>query len=240
VIRQLGRGINFTLLHWSQTFLDLLYPPTCVGCGDSGADWCDRCNESLRILPKPICIRCGSPLPSIQNQCVRCSDFPGILMVRSYAYYEGPLHNALLHLKYRPNKRLAKIMGHWLAALSLKEGMAGSMIVTVPLGRNRLKQRGYNQVDLVADGMAEDLGIENKKKALTRIRETKSQVGLDPVARRNNVQNAFRADRQILMDQKVFLLDDLFTTGATMLACTKALQEAGVRYVFGLTVARAR
>jgi ComF family protein len=136
--------------------------------------------------------------------------------------------------------RLGRIIGHWLAGLCLQEEMDGNLIVTVPLSKNRLKQRGYNQVDLIADGMSEDLGIEKRKKVLIRTRETESQVGLDPIARQLNVQDAFQADRQSLKDQNVFLVDDLFTTGATMLACTDALIKAGVQKVFGLTVARAK
>lgn len=239
MIRQYGRGLNATVLQWSRTLLDLLFPPTCVGCGEPGVDWCDQCNQSLRILLKPLCTRCGSQLLDAHKKCVRCREFPGILTVRSYAIYEGSLLRALLHLKYRPNRQIARIMGHWLAELSRREGMEAEMIIPVPLGRVRFMQRGYNQVDLIVDSMAEYLGIPRNKKALKRVRETKSQVGLDPVARRLNVQNAFLADQQAIRNQIVYLVDDLFTTGSTFLACTHALQKAGVHKVYGLTVARA-
>lgn len=131
------------------------------------------------------------------------------------------------------------MMGNWLADLAIREGLDADKILAVPLGKKRWKQRGYNQVDLIADSMARRMGVARDTKALKRVRETKSQVGLDPHTRRLNVQNAFQADPKILDAQSVFLVDDLFTTGATLLACTNALQAIGVREVIGLTVARA-
>jgi ComF family protein len=238
VIRQPGAAICATALHWSRAFLDILFPPACVGCGEFGVDWCDACDQDLRRLSGPICIRCGTSLTQPQTECERCIDFPSILKIRSYAYYEGSLLKAILHLKYRPNQRLAEVMGNWLVELVIQEGLEADLILAVPLGRNRLKQRGYNQVDLITNHMAKRLGIRSVKKGLKRVRETKSQVGLDPVNRHINVQNAFQANPHI-KNQRVLLVDDLFTTGATMLACTSALQEVGVRKIYGLTVARA-
>jgi ComF family protein len=238
VIRQPGAALRATALHWSRAFLDILFPPTCVGCGKPGIDWCDACDQDLYRLSGPVCARCGTLLPQPQTECARCMDFPSILQIRSYAYYQGSLLKAVLHLKYRPNQRIAEVMGNWLVELVIQEGMVADLILAVPLGRDRLKQRGYNQVDLIANHMAKRLGIRDDKKGLMRVRETRSQVGLDLVNRQINVQNAFQAAPHI-KNQRVLLVDDLFTTGATMLACTSALQKVGVRKVYGLTVARA-
>jgi competence protein ComFC len=239
VIWQPSAAIRVTAIQWSRAFLDILFPPTCVGCGEPGTDWCDRCDQNLNRLSGPTCNRCGSPLHQPQMVCNRCVDFPKILRVRSYAYYEGPLLRAILHLKYRPNKRLAEVMGNWLVDLVIQEGIEADQVVAVPLGKNRLKQRGYNQVELITNHIAKRLDLRSDKKALKRIRETKSQVGLDPVKRRVNVRNAFWASQEIIKGQRVLLVDDLFTTGSTLLDCTRALQEVGVKKVFGLTVARA-
>jgi len=239
VIRQPDAALSASAHHWTRTFLDLIFPPSCAGCGKSGLEWCDSCNQALHRLSKPVCDHCGSPLPDHRQNCSRCMDFSDILQVRSFAYYEGPLLKAILHLKYRPNTRLAEIMGGWLAELAIQEKMEAERVIPVPLGRRKLNQRGYNQVDLISGWMAKKLGIVNDRKALKRIRETQSQVGLDPASRHSNVQDAFRANPQGIKDQSVFLVDDLFTTGATLLACTSALQKAGVRKVFGLTIARA-
>ena len=238
MIQHPGAVIRTTAHRWSRALLDILYPPACVGCGEPGVDWCGRCNQTIRRLTRPVCVRCGSSLSQSRSACNRCVDFPENLQVRSYAYYDGPLLRAILHLKYRPNKSLAEVMGNWLIDLAVQEGMEADIILSVPLSKNRLKHRGYNQVDLIVESMAKGLGIASDKRALKRIRETKSQVGLDPINRRINVQNAFQANQRILQGRNVFLVDDLYTTGSTILACTQALNEIGVRKVYGLTVAR--
>jgi len=130
-------------------------------------------------------------------------------------------------------------MGTWLAEVCKRENWRGAMILAVPLGKKRMKQRGYNQAALIAQSMAEVMEISIGKKILRRTRETKSQVGLDPTTRFRNVQNAFHADPRAVKNQVVFLVDDLLTTGATLVACTYALMTAGVQKVYGITVARA-
>jgi ComF family protein len=113
------------------------------------------------------------------------------------------------------------------------------MILAVPLGEKRLKQRGYNQAELIANGLAEEMQIPISKNILRRTRETRSQVGLDSISRFRNVHEPFHADPKAINKQIVFLVDDLLTTGATLVACTRALMTAGVQKVYGLTVARA-
>ncbi len=224
---------------WIGSGLDLVFPPRCVGCGQPGTDWCAGCQRAVNTIIRPLCNRCGLPLFDRNHDRHLCASFPMILLVRSYAWYDGPLLRALLHLKYRPNRRVADLMGQWLAGIIQKEGWEGSKVLSVPLGKKRMRQRGYNQADLIAEGLAKHLGLEWGKSSLVRIRETRSQVGLDQIARRLNVQGAFRADPREVEGHEIFLVDDLLTTGATLLACSEALQNAGVRRVYGLTVARA-
>jgi competence protein ComFC len=239
LIRQRSLGIGDSVRSWWRTILDYVYPPICVGCGTPGVDWCDDCHGTLRIISEPLCNRCGRPLAHSRESCQNCQSFPGILQVRSYAHYEGSLLRAILHLKYRPNRTIARIMGGWLAGLCMQEGWKGSLVLAVPLGKIKKLQRGYNQAGLIADGLTDHLKIKRGRKVLKRIRETRSQVGLDIIGRFQNVQDAFRADRRLVEGQIVFLVDDLLTTGATLSACTEALQKAGVQRVYGLTVARA-
>jgi ComF family protein len=159
--------------------------------------------------------------------------------VRSYAQYEGPLLRALLHLKYRPNRRLAAVFAGWLSDLLKREGWRVSNIVAVPLAASRLRQRGYNQAGLIAHALSRMIELPYDAGALRRIRETPSQVGLDPAERWLNVAGAFKA-RSHEQGHVVLIVDDLFTTGATLAACTSALLENGAEQVYGLTVARAR
>jgi ComF family protein len=130
-------------------------------------------------------------------------------------------------------------MAGWLAEIARREDWRPTLVVPVPLSPRRRRRRGYNQADLVAEALAGLLGLPVRTGALSRSRETQSQVGLDPAARRTNVEGAFQARRAEVEGQAVLLVDDLFTTGATLASCARALQEEGSKEVYGLTVGRA-
>lgn len=143
-------------------------------------------------------------------------------------------------MKYRPNRKLSALMGDWLTELFSRETWDVNLVVPVPLSEARLLQRGFNQVALISTPLAQNLDLLHDEKALSRDRDTKSQVGLDATARLRNVQGAFRGLPESIHGQSVLLVDDLYTTGATMSACAEALLDAGAEAVYGLTVGRAR
>jgi ComF family protein len=113
------------------------------------------------------------------------------------------------------------------------------VLIPAPLGRNRLKERGYNQVALVARPLAYELGMLYAPNALTKIRETRSQVGLTISQRRENVSQAYQADPSVVKRKSVLIMDDVATTGSTISACTEALLSVGASEVYALTIARA-
>jgi ComF family protein len=113
------------------------------------------------------------------------------------------------------------------------------VMIPVPLGKGRLKTRGYNQVGLVARPLAVELGWRYEPGALRKIRETRTQVGLTASERSENVQDAYRADPKAVERKSVILMDDVATTGSTISACTAALHSAGAQEVYVLTIARA-
>ena len=112
-------------------------------------------------------------------------------------------------------------------------------MIPVPLGKRRLKERGYNQVALVAQPLAYQVGLAYAPRGLWKSRETRSQVGLNVSQRRENVQSAYQADSAIVKGKAVLLMDDVATTGSTILSCTEALMSAGARDVYAITIARA-
>jgi ComF family protein len=113
------------------------------------------------------------------------------------------------------------------------------MIVPVPLGRNRLDERGYNQVGLIARPLSLAMGIAYSPNALVRVRETRSQVGLTKMERHDNVRDAFHGERGRVNGRVILLMDDVATTGSTLSSCAGAIYAAGGREVFALTVSRA-
>ncbi len=112
-------------------------------------------------------------------------------------------------------------------------------IIPVPLGKKRLKERGYNQVSLVARPLTYQMSWAYAPQALWKTRETRSQVGLSASQRTENVRNAYQADAQAVTQKSILIMDDVATTGSTIQACTEALLCAGARNVYVLTIARA-
>jgi ComF family protein len=143
-------------------------------------------------------------------------------------------------MKYRPNRKVSAMMGGWLTELYSRETWDVTLVVPVPLSEARLLQRGFNQAALISAPFAQTLGLRHDEKALSRDRHTKSQVGLDATARLRNVRGAFRGFPEQIHGQRVLVVDDLYTTGATMSACAEALLDAGAEAVYGLTIGRAR
>jgi ComF family protein len=113
------------------------------------------------------------------------------------------------------------------------------VMIPVPLGKKRLKERGYNQVGLVARPLAHSLGLRYEPDALRKTRDTRSQVGLSISQRSENVQDAYQAEAQVVRNKSILIMDDVATTGSTISACTSALLSAGAQEVYVLTIARA-
>jgi ComF family protein len=159
--------------------------------------------------------------------------------MRSWAIFDSPLQSGLHTMKYRGNiafgESIALQMLHFVCSLDWPI----EVLIPVPLGKKRLKERGYNQVGLVARPLAYQMGWMYAPEALWKTRETRSQVGLNVTQRRENVDNAYQADPNVVRQRSILLMDDVATTGATISACTRALLAASAQDVYVLTIARA-
>jgi ComF family protein len=160
-------------------------------------------------------------------------------MLRSWLVFDGPIRHALHALKYSRNVALGDALAQYFAAYAGSLDWPVDLVVPVPLGKKRMKERGYNQVGLVAMPLAAICHWRYAPQALIRFRETRSQVGLTVAERKQNVTDAFRADSKLVSRATVLVVDDVATTGATLSACAGALLNAGARSVFALTLARA-
>ena len=160
-------------------------------------------------------------------------------MMRSWAVFDSPIQEGLHTLKYRRNIGLGESIAIQMVDFVSSLHWPVDVLMPVPLGKNRLKERGYNQVGLVARPLAFQLGLRYEPNALRKIRETRSQVGLSVSERRNNVQNAYQADPKVVQGRSILMMDDVATTGSTISACTEALHLAGAQTVYVITIARA-
>ena len=157
----------------------------------------------------------------------------------SVGYFEGALREAIHQFKYRPCRSLGRPLGHWMAEnIRMVPGI--DLVIPVPLHTGRLKQRGFNQALLLAHRTSETHSIPLSYDNLFRLRPTRPQVELTGEERIKNVKGAF-ALRQPgeLADKNVVLIDDVFTTGATMNECARVLKRAGAARVTALTLSRA-
>jgi competence protein ComFC len=229
----------YTLYRLFWTAIDWLYPPTCPGCQKSGDRWCVACQNAAIRLGAEICPLCGDQSRAA-NICARCSvSRPAFAGLRSWGVHTGPLREAIHQLKYQRNIGLGECLAVHLVQTFLETGWQADLVCPVPLSTSRLHERGYNQAAELARPFSLALRIAYRPKLVTRIRDTRPQVGLNAQERQQNTRDAFRADPQIVQGRSVLMIDDVATTGATLSSCAEAVLNAGARQVFGLTLARA-
>lgn len=205
-----------------------------------GWRWCPDCQARVPRIRKPFCELCGIPTRMGTELCEKCvAKPPAYRKMRSWAVFDSPIQEGLHSMKYRGNlvfgEEIATQMAEYVRSLRWQV----DILIPVPLGKRRLKERGYNQVALVARPLAYQLGLQYEPGALQKTRETRSQVGLTAVERSENVQHAYQADSRVVQNKSLVIMDDVATTGSTIVACTAALLSAGAREVYVLTIARA-
>lgn len=224
-----------------QTLLDLLLPPRCLHCKVEGSWLCDACINQIQFITTAVCQRCGTPLTDASN-CQQCSSHPlhYIDGIRSATYFDdNPIRAAIHHLKYQNHKAVAATLATFLADAVTRHQLAADVIVPVPLHNSRLKSRGYNQSELLANHLGNLLKLPVDTTTLKRTRKTQSQMTLGVPERRQNVADAFASTTDRLNGQRVLLIDDVCTTGATSDACAAALKAGHAPAVWGLTLAKA-
>ncbi len=227
------QGVNGRLL-------DLLFPPRCVNCQTPGSTLCPRCWNSIERITAPYCARCGHPLRTAHARCPDCDTYPlTITNIRAVVWHAGAAREAIHALKYNRRRDAAVPLAKILADYIERTPIQFDFITSVPLHVSRQRERGYNQAELLAKQTAQIIRSIYRD-TLQRTRATSDQIGLDGAARRANVAGAFARLQESCFNQNILLIDDVYTTGATLDACAMALFEGGARAVYGLTVARPR
>ncbi|MGQ9696952.1 MAG: ComF family protein [Armatimonadota bacterium] len=221
--------------------LDLVYPPVCCVCDRVGDDYvCQSCIQLVSPVPEPHCDVCGQPY--VLGICPECTaQPPAFLRARAAALFDGVLRDAIHALKYEARPNLAAPLGKLLSAyvLAHPEPTEVDAVVPVPLHRQRERRRGFNQSALLAQHIADVLGVPLLERVLIRCANTPPQVGLDRAQRRTNVASAFQVpDTSQVAGLRLLLVDDVMTTGATCGAASEALLAAGARSTQVLTLAR--
>jgi len=247
----------------ADTFFAVVFPTACSLCQREITeatliDICGDCWAHLKPWTGAACAHCGLPfsseraLDSSVAECPQCrvEEFQFDL-ARSYGLYAGKLRAAILQLKFRRRERLGKRLGEllgqkWNSLVSNHDGVP-PVLIPVPLHRTRKRERGFNQAELLAQGLRRKLsqtatapGLRVETRCLYRTRATPPQTGLSLHQRKENVRDVFAVARpERIRDRVVILVDDVMTTGATLSAAAGVLKKAGALQVLGLTLARA-
>lgn len=237
--------------------LDLIFPrrPECPFCGAASPKG-EPCGGCLTILgsyhrERP-CTRCGRLAEKgaalmhngAGHLCYDCRkrDWP-FTLARAGGAYEGVIKETVHRFKYAGRRSLAVHLATLMVDVCRLEPcyQTASLIVPVPLSRQKLRLRGFNQAELLAVEVGRALGMPVNGNCLVKDFDTPPQAGLNRVARESNLKGAFRVKRpEVIRDQVVLIIDDVFTTGSTMSAAAAALRRAGARQVMGLTAATGR
>lgn len=226
--------------------LDALFPRRCPVCGDivipKGDSICPSCHKLLSYIKSPVCLKCGKEVmnPAIEY-CFDCSRHPrsfeyGIAMLN---YNEAAAHS-MAAVKYKNKREYLDFYAEEAAERCGPQllSMQADCLVPVPVHPSRLKSRGFNQAQVLAEKLGKLLELPVCADLLKRNKKTEPQKELNPRERLRNLEEAFTVEEPQLEEEitRVILVDDIYTTGSTIEACARALGQAGIKKVYFFTV----
>lgn len=229
--------------------LDLLFPKRCVGCKKFDTYFCNECISNI-LQTDLICPNCFEISSGGQTH-PGCEDHFGLDGLWSLGLYKGILREAIKKLKYEPflMKDIIPVLveivfEYWVKYQSViwqevkKDKGKGWVVVSVPLHWFRQNKRGFNQSAEIGKLLSKKLGLDHQE-GLKRIHATSTQTKLTSIDRQHNIKNAFEiaVDRRLLAES-IILIDDVWTTGATLKECCHVLKKAGAKKVWAITLAR--
>lgn len=218
--------------------IDFIFPKKCVGCGFFGSYICRKCFSEIEFIEKPICAVCARQAVGGRTHlgCATKYTLDGLIVA---SRYRGVVRKAIVKLKYRWISTICMELVDLLVGVMWKYDLSDEVIlIPVPLHLSRRKWRGFNQAELLATALAKRFKVRINVSLLYRVINTKTQVGLTRDERRKNIKGAFRVIQNEKCKGKSFILvDDVFTTGATISEACRVLKQNGAKNVWGMAVA---
>jgi len=226
--------------------LDMLLPPACPICGKpKGADAlgeniCKSCLGRVNYIKEPTCLICGKAIEKETAElCRDCESHKHYFdqAVAVYEYSDG-IKASIYRFKYYNKREYAKSYGKEMSVIcgEMLRFWAPDVIIPIPIHESKLKTRKFNQAELIAKSLSQEIGVLMDENCLIRVRKTLPMKELNNESRRKNLQNAFQVDRKVVKYSKVLLVDDIYTTGATFDECARVLKDAGVDKVYGISL----
>lgn len=222
---------------------DLIYPSVCPVCdrvtSRFAADICPDCQRRLSFVGRSYCMTCGKPVDEADEYCADCKGRRHIYDEgRSLLVYDEYASASVYRFKYRGRREYAACYARLMhERLERKiRSWDPDVMIPVPVHKSRLKKRGYNQAALIADELAKRTGIPVDKGLILRKVATGAQKNLSAAERQKNLKKAFIATGNVVKYRTVLIVDDIYTTGATMDALAAVLKDAGIRKVYFVTL----
>lgn len=228
--------------------IDCLFPRRCPVCHDivdeMGELICEKCKGKLIYVKEPYCMKCGKPLSTSEKEyCIQCEgNERNFIEGRSVFIYDDVMRKSIYSFKYNGRQEYAKFYAKEIVRQLLpkiKEWKAEA-IIPIPLHKSKLIKRGYNQADLIAKELSNLTNIPVYSNYLLRTRKTENQKNLTASERGKNLKNAFKIGQNNVKFKTTILIDDIYTTGATIMSATEVLSEYGVEKVYFITLSTGR
>ncbi len=236
------------LIKIKEAILDILFPALCLNCRtalprESGRILCGQCQEKIQFNTTLFCPVCRLRLADNKKVCHKDSKY---LLAAATNYDNEVIRNLIHFFKYQKWSNLKNFLGEilikYLDSIPLTPGSETCVVIPIPLSQDRLRERGFNQSLLLAKIVADRYRLDLTDNVLKRIKETKSQSGLkDWEERKENVKNCFALENPELINGKnIILVDDVYTSGATMNEAATILRSHGAKKIIAVVVAKAR
>lgn len=228
--------------------LNIIFPTDikCIFCGEELSEnklfsVCDKCEKELPYIANHTCKKCGCQMYSMSKICNECKTSNHKFKSNySVFYYDGIVAKRIKQLKFQNKKYLSKTFSNFIVAKFLQQNIDVDFVIPVPLSLERLRQRGYNQSQLLCQSFIDNNILDVKTNILSRVKNTKSQTHLTKSDRKLNIKDAFKVeDKQQIKGKNILLVDDIYTTGSTLNECAIVLLKNGAKSVFAITLANA-
>lgn len=223
-----------------------VFPPACPICGKPRVikngirlNICPWCRERITYVDEPACLKCGKKLDDDREYCTDCQKIKHVYNQAVSLYeYSDDIKQSIYRFKYHNKQEYAGVYAEELARKcgQVIRNWNPDIIMPVPIHASKLKQRGYNQAALIARELARLIGIAVDEQYIRRVRKTLPMKELNNSERVKNLQNAFQIYDNGIIYNKVLIVDDIYTTGATIDACARCLKDYGVKSVYAVTL----
>lgn len=234
------------LIRIKEYALDLLFPPRCLHCQthldemEKGSWLCLTCENHIIIYTTIFCSVCGARLPENKKICHKSSSY----LLAAATKYDGPIRSLIRQFKYHGWPSLSKKIRKYLEKYIKNSNLTAKnyLIIPIPLHSDKLKERSFNQAELLSVEIADLLGLKMNKDVLTRIKKTSAQAELkDYEKRKDNLAGAFGIEHsEQIAGKNLILVDDVFTSGATMNEAVRVLRKAGAKKIIAFVIAKTR